>query len=135
MQKASQWMGVIVGLAVLIPTQAIASSSTWVRVVKDTDSELFIDQASIKQEGQYRTFWSYIAFSQPKPVDGKKVYGQGDYLTVDCKTKQYQVRYKRFMDQNNKLIKEFNFGSSSSLTRTRSKNEMAGIKFACAQRD
>ncbi len=134
MKKASQWIGAVIGLAILFPVSAVAAPSHWTSVRKDASGEWFINKSSIARDGSRRTFWSYIAFSKPSKFNGQKVYSQGDYISVDCATQKYGVQYKRYMDQNNQLVKEINYGTSSILVPARSKGEMAGVKFVCSQK-
>jgi hypothetical protein len=113
------------------------AAASWVRVKTDPDNNIYsVDVDSIEGKGRFRYFWSNIIFGQPRNTEaGQLAYSAAYYLSVDCQDKLYRLRFVRMLDENNKTIRDFNYGEDAALaTPTSGSSEEASINFVCSRR-
>lgn len=113
-----------------------ASASEWVRVKTNAGNNIYsVDVASIEGSGRIRNFWSNIEFGKPQLVAGKQAYSAIYYLSVDCQSKIYNVRFTRYLDRNYQTVLEYNYGDEQEFGAPSSgSSEEASIKFVCSRR-
>jgi hypothetical protein len=113
----------------------ISAAEQWVKVLTNNRGDWFVDKGSITIKGQDRTFWSYIAHKSPSKIRNLTVQTSGNYVAVDCRTRQYRLLYQRLMDKNNKLVSEIDLSNRSTVEAPdKGSGEEHSIKFACAQK-
>lgn len=108
----------------------------WVKVLTDERERIwYVDSGSIQRKGNIRYFWSYILGGDPFPVEGKLAYSTAFYLSVDCQQKRYRMRFARAFDENNQVVKEYNYGDDRPLGSTSAgTGEDASLKYVCSRR-
>jgi hypothetical protein len=123
---------------VISPAIAIAASNTgqWVPVMTDgQDRVWYVDAGTIQGRGRYRYFWSYVLNKTPFVQAGELVYGTAYYLSVDCRSKRFRLRFARLLDENSKTLKEYNYGDNKPLgSIPPGTGEEASIKFVCSRK-
>jgi hypothetical protein len=127
--------------AFITPFAALSQTAPkgWVRVKTEPNNKVwFVDAGSIKGQGRFRYFWSYITGGSPYPdpeVPGQLVHSSSFYLSVDCQQRAYRLRFAQLYDQNTKLLKEFDYGESRPLGKvTPGSGEEASLNFVCSRR-
>ena len=119
---------------VLLAAQAIAAEQ-WVKVLTNPQGVWFVDKSSIAKADKNRTFWSYIVYDKPIRHNKLAIYSEGSYVTVNCQSHRYSLRYKRLMDKDNQLVREIDLGRQGvqSGLPQKGSGEAASIDLACAQ--
>lgn len=118
----------------LLSSPALAS---WVRVLTNAENDMYsVDVDSIEGRGRYRYFWSHINFGQPITVEeGQRVHSVMFYLSVDCQSKLYRLRYLRLLDANDRPMGDANFGEDLGLAGPGfDDGAEASLKLACSRR-
>lgn len=129
--------GLVAGCWVAEMASAAPVPKGWVRVVTDESNQTwYVDSGSLQSRGKVRYFWSYVVGNSPYPDEsGRLVYGAAFYLSTDCQTKSYRLRFTRLLDENNKTVQEYNHGSTRPMAQAvPGSGEEASMKFACLQR-
>ncbi|UBF29195.1 hypothetical protein K9N68_15965 [Kovacikia minuta CCNUW1] len=115
---------------------AAPAKSGWVAVTTDSRNKTwYVDNGSIQGRGRYRYFWSYIVGGTPYPDSGKIAYSTAFYLSVDCQQKRFRLRFAKSLDENNKVIKEYDFGDKGPMGGARADSgEAASLNHVCSRR-
>jgi len=127
-------------LPLVVASVALLSSpaaASWVRVKTDSFNNIYsIDTDSIEGSGNLRLFWSNVVFGRPRRTEaGKNASSAMYYLSVDCKTKLYNLRFQRLLDENNQTIQNLNYGEGRGLdSPIPGSSEEASINFVCSRR-
>lgn len=118
----------------LLPLSAVAEQ--WVRVKTDNNNNVYsIDVSTIEGKARFRYFWSNVIYGEPYRWDDKLVYSTSYYISVDCSTKSYRVRFEQLLDAKGKSIQDFNYGDNgrSGITEPGSPED-ASLKFVCGNK-
>ncbi|HBB32050.1 MAG TPA: hypothetical protein DDZ80_23745 [Cyanobacteria bacterium UBA8803] len=112
-----------------------AMASGWVRVKTDAQNNIYyVDISAIEENGRFRSFWSHVIHGEPYREAGKLVYSRTFYISVDCQTQSYQVRFERSLDANGQAIQDYDYGDEGeSGTPVPNSPEEASIKFVCSK--
>jgi len=126
---------------IAIPTlkrsaNAAPAKSGWVAVVTDGRNKTwYVDRGTVQGRGRFRYFWSYVVGGNPYSDSGKLAYSTAFYLSVDCQLKRFRLRFAKSLDQNNNVIKEYDFGEARPLSSARAgSGEDATLRYVCSQR-
>ncbi|HBE16676.1 MAG TPA: hypothetical protein DEA78_20765 [Cyanobacteria bacterium UBA11159] len=115
----------------LLPLSGVAEQ--WVRVKTDNNNNsYYIDVSTIEGKGRFRYFWSNVIYGEPYRWDNKLVYSTSYYISVDCSTKLYRVRFEQLLDAQGKSIQDLNYGDNgrSGITEPGSPED-ASLLFVC----
>ena len=115
---------------------AAPAKNGWIPVSTDSRNKTWsVDNGSIQGRGRFRYFWSYIVGGDPYPDNGKVAYSTAFYLSVDCQQKRFRLRYAKSLDENTKVIKEYDFGEKVPLAAVRAgSGEAASLNYVCSRR-
>ena len=109
------------------------SATQWVRVKTDNNNNAYyIDVSTIEGKGRFRYFWSNVIYGEPYRRDDKLVYSTSYYISVDCSTKLYRVRFEQLLDDKGQSIQDFTDGDNgtSGIAKPGSPED-ASLKFVC----
>ena len=126
-------MPLVIASVALLSSPATAS---WVRVKTDSVNNIYsVDVDSIEGSGHFRYFWSNVIFGEPLNTEaGQVAHSAVYYLSVDCKEQLYRLRFKRFLDKDNKTIQDFNYGDEAGLVAPApGSSQEASMKFVCSR--
>lgn len=113
-----------------------ANAAEWVRVKTNARNDIFlVDVASIEGRGRIRYFWSLVEFGKPVTVSGKRAYSAIYYVSVDCQSNVYDLRFSRLLDQNSRAIQNNDYGASGGGIKPESgSSQEASMRFVCSKK-
>ena len=113
-----------------------ANAAEWVRVKTNANKDVFlVDAASIEGRGRIRYFWSLVEFGKPVTVSGKRAFSAIYYVSVDCQSNVYNLRFSRLLDQNSRTLQNNDYDSSSGGVKPESgSSQEASMKFVCSKK-
>lgn len=90
-------------------SSAIAAKAQWVRVITNKDNSVFyVDQASIKRNGDTRYFWTKLVKSKPYKLSNNKfAYSRINYYSLDCVSLRYRRTSGAELDGKGKVIARY----------------------------
>lgn len=128
--------GLVASSGVADMAAAAPTPAGWVRIITDQSNQTwYVDSGSLQTRGSIRYFWSYVVGGAPYPNEsGRLVYGAAFYLSADCKTNSYRLRFTRLLDESNKTVQEYNYGATRPMGQAvPGSGEEASMKFACSR--
>jgi hypothetical protein len=117
----------------LLLSAQVMAAEQWVKVLTNSEGVWYVDKGSISPQGKNIAFWAYVVHDAPTRIGKLTIRSEGDYVVTDCRSHQYQLIYKRLMDENNQLVREIEGSNHSFGSAKKGSGEGASINFVCKQ--